>query len=100
MRVNLRCTIWAAGMERRLFVLGRRYRAEHLRGTSLVETGGHATPADGVKDPGCPQSRSVARVFRVFKANHDMALGAQVVYLVRTDAIDEIDQATAGRQIA
>jgi hypothetical protein len=29
-----------------------------------------------------------------------MALGAQVVYLIRMDAIDEIGQATAGREIA
>ena len=77
-------------MERRLFVLGRRCRAEHLRGTGLVETGAHATSADGVKKSGCPQSRDIARVFRIFKANHDMALSAKVVYLVRMDAIDEI----------
>src|ERR1019366_248121 len=75
-RINLRCTIGTAGVERRLFVLGRRRRPEHLRGTGLVETGGHTTPADGVKKSGCPQSRDVASVFGVFKANHDMALGA------------------------
>ena len=87
-------------MELRLFILGRWRGTEHLRGTGLVETGGHATPADGVKNSGCPQSRDVARVFRIFKAHHNMTLGAQVVYLLRTDAVDEIDQAAAGRKIA
>src|ERR1700674_6109070 len=56
-RVNLRRAIRAAGMERRLFVLGRRRRAEHLRGTGLVETGGYATPVDGMKKSGSPPRR-------------------------------------------
>ena len=87
-------------MERRLFVLGRSCRSEHLRGTGLVETGAYATSTDGVKKSGCPQSRDIARVFRIFKANHHMALGAQVVDLIRMDAIDEIGQTATGREIA
>ena len=87
-------------MERRLFVLWRRRIAKYLLRTGLVETCVYATPADGVKKSGCPQSGDVARVFRIFEANHDMALCTQVVNLVRTDTVDEIDQSTAGGKIA
>ena len=86
--------VWTFGMKRGSFVLGRGSGAEHPRSGGLVEFGfvAQAEELDGFQYPQGSQGVGVGGVFRGIERDLDMALGSDVVYLIRLYFLDEADE--------
>ena len=92
-----------ARIERRFFSLGNFLDlAVKLGGGGLVEPGLFLKPqnADGLQHPQGAQGVGIGRVFRRFKGDRHMALGRQIVDLVRLHLLDDPDQVGGIGQIA
>ena len=70
-------------MKGRGLALRRRRAAEHLARRRLVEPAFHAGAPDRFQQPQCSQRHYIPGVFGDFEAHLDVALCAEVVYLVR-----------------
>ena len=81
---HLGAGVGTAGPERRGLFLGHLlHQAKHLRGASLVKARLDAHVPDGLKQPDAARAGDVRSVFRRVKAHPDVALGGQIVNLVR-----------------
>ena len=99
-RVHLCGAVRRARMERRLLVLRRWRRAEHLRARRLVKAGGNPRRANRLKQPNGAKARDVTGVIGHLEADLDVALRAQVVDLVGLHLVEQVDQADAVVQVA
>ena len=97
--IELRTGVRAPGEKRRLFVLGRWCRSKHLGGRGLVEADPGVAAPDSLEQAGCPQAGHVPGILRGVKAHPDVALGTQVVDLVRTDIIDDVGDHLVVREV-
>ena len=103
--VDLGHAVGAAGIEGRCFFLGcLDHLAEHLRARRLVEAdlvaGVVLNVADGLKEPQRANGGHVGGVGRLVEADSDMALGGEVVDLVRSDLPQEPHQAIPIGEVA
>jgi hypothetical protein len=73
---------------------------EHLRRGGLVEAGLDSGGADGLQQPDGAEPGRLSRVLRDLEGHLDVALGAQVVDLVRGDGPDQVDQRHRVGQVA
>ncbi len=92
--IDLGTGVGAAGLEAGALALAGLGTAEHLGAAGLVEA--NLLPAvlhvaaDGLQQPDDPHAHHVHGVLGLIEAHADMALGAQVVDLVRLDLIQQI----------
>ena len=93
--VQLGAGVRAARVERRVEPLGRRRRPVHLRARRLIEL--HRLRSiqvpDRLEQPQAAQADDVGRVERLVERDAHMALGAQVIHLVRPDLFHDHRQA-------
>jgi hypothetical protein len=75
---------------------GSRRPFEHLRGACLVELDLSAAAllvvADGLQKPEGSKGDDVGGVFGLVEGYPDVGLGAEIVYLVRLDGLDDPSQ--------
>ena len=74
--------------------------AEHLGGSGLVELDGVIGPVQGFEDAKVPHGDGIGGVFGHLKGDGDVALGAEVVDLIRFDAVDHAGEAHRVGEIA
>ena len=86
--IDLGRSIGTLRLERGCLILGRRRRTEHFTGRGLVETGLDAASTDGLKNAGCPQPGHISGKFGHVKADPDVALGGQMINLIRFDIVN------------
>ncbi|SPU78056.1 Uncharacterised protein [Brucella suis] len=101
--IKLGGCIWAARSERRLLVLRMVGTiAEKLRSGSLIETAAFAETQDahGFKQAQCAERIGIGRIFRRFKTHLHMALGAEIINLVRLHFLDDAAQIGCVCQVA
>ena len=98
--VNLGGGVRALWLERGRLALGGRRRTEHLAGGGLVEAGLDSRLPDRLKEPDCSETRHVPGVLRHVKTHTDMALGAQVVNLIRPDLLEEVGKLSGNGEVA
>lgn len=91
-RIHLGDAVRAPRVERRLLVLRRRCRAEHLRRRRLIDPGVDTARADGLQQPDGSETGDVTGVQRGVERHADMRLRTQVVDLVRPDVAQQIHQ--------
>ena len=78
----------------------RRRGAEHFAGGGLVETGLDSRLADGLQKPQGSQAGDVARILGHVEAHAHMALGAQVIDLIRPDLLQKVGQLSRNAEVA
>jgi len=101
--VELGHPVGAAGVERGALLLGDLlHQAVELAGAGLVDPRFLAEPqhAHRLQDAQGAEGVAVGRVFRRLEAHRHVALGAQVVDLIRLHLLDDPDQVGAVRQVA
>ena len=98
-RVELGDPVGTAWMKRCLLVLRRRRQAEHFGGGRLVEPGGAAGSTNRLQQPGGAQPVGVSGVLRLVEGDVDLALGRQVVDLVRLDGHHQPVEAARVRHV-
>jgi hypothetical protein len=76
--------------------------AVKLTGRSLIETCLFLQPQnpDGFEKPQCAKGIRIGRILRRLKGNLDMALGGDVVYLVRLNILHNADQVRGVGEVA
>src|SRR5262249_32364356 len=82
------------------FTLGRRSSTKHLATGGLIEFGLDAAAMDRLEETRGPQARHVAGIFWHVKTHLDMALGPQVIDLLRLNLVDEGGHLLGIRQVA
>ena len=98
--VDLGRAIRRARVKRRLLVLRRGSRAEHLRTRRLVEPGRDPRRANRLEQPDRAETRDVAGVVGHLEADLDVALRTEVVDLVGRHRVHQVDQPDAVVQVA
>ena len=104
MSKNLRYRVWTSWVEWRCFPLRI---LNHL--AKLLRTGGLVIPdllsivlltvAHGFKQLNRPKGRGFSRIDRLIKADSNVALGREVIYLDGFDLIDQLCQAAGVSQV-
>lgn len=96
--------IGAAGLEWSRFGLRRRCAAVHLRRSRLVDldrtAAGRDVMASRFQKTQRPGTDDVGGVFRLIERDSDMALGAEVIDLVRRDPVDDRAEPAGIRKVA
>jgi hypothetical protein len=72
---------------------------EHLAAGRVVKACRNTSLANGVQQAGRSQRRDVAGIFRNIEAHTHVALRAQVINFVRSDAVKQFGQACGIRQV-
>ena len=98
--VDLGGAVRRARVERRLLVLRRRRRAEHLRARRLVEAALHAGQADRLEQAHGADAGGVTGVLGLVEADPHVRLRGEVVDLVGVDLVQQRDQAGAVGEVA
>ncbi len=101
--IHLGHRVGAAGIEGRGFLLGDLlHQAIELAGAGLVDAGfiGEAKHPHGFQDAQGAEGVAIGGVFRRFEAHRHMALGAQVIDLIRLHLLDDPDQVGGIGEIA
>jgi len=101
--VELGRPVGAAGVERRFLVLGDLlHLAEQLARGGLVEPrlALHAEDAQGLQDPQGTQGIGLRRVLGRLERDLHVALGTEVVDLVRLHLLDDADDVRGVREVA
>ena len=98
--VDLGRRVRALGLKGRRLALGGWRSAEHLTGGSLIKAGLYARLADSFQEADGPQAGNISRIFRHIEADPHMALGAQMIYLIGSDLLEEIGELPRNGEIA
>ena len=101
--IKLGHSVGAAGIKRSaLFLRDFLHQPVKLAGARLVNPGFFGEPQDPhrLQDPQRAQRIAVGGVFRTLKAHRHMALGAEVVDLIRLHLLDDPDQVGAVSEVA
>ena len=93
--VKLGTGVGTARVKRRVESLRRRRRAVHLRAGRLIKLDRLRSiqVPDGLEQPQAAQSDDVGRIKRLVERDPDVALGTQIVHLVRPDLFHDHRQA-------
>lgn len=104
MAVDLGAGIGRAWLKTGAFVLPRFGRTEHLTGTGLVDPNlparGFLMAPDRLQQPEGPQAHHICREFGLVEADPHMALGTEVIDLIRLVFVEDAPQAATIRQVA